>query len=328
MRALLDHPAFSALPTEGQGELWHWQVLRLDRMLRWQERAVVDRLVRLIFEIDALVALADATVYHDFVMPEAHEGETEIIATDLYHPFLADPVANQLRVDQQQRLLFLTGPNMAGKTTYLRAAGIALYLAHLGMGVPAAAFQFTPCDCLFTAITLADNVRKGVSFFRAEALRVKAIAQAVANGRRVAALLDEPFMGTNVKDALDASRVVLTGLATKRNNVFLVSSHLIELGEALQATGSVECCHFEAGEEILRATYQAVSTSWTLPHLCWVRRHDPEAWARTRTVLVKAMPATRVLGHVVSTCRMAAVAACSQSSGFCSAHSACGAWVG
>ena len=258
MRELLDHPSFQSLPAEGWGEQWFWQVLRLDSMLRWREREVVDRLVRLIFEIDALIAMADATVYHEFVMPEVHEGLTEIRAEGLYHPFLDEPVPNGLCVDQKQRLMFLTGPNMAGKTTYLRAAGIALYLAHLGMGVPASSFQFTPCDSLFTAITLADNVRKGVSFFRAEALRVKAIAQAVANGRRVAALLDEPFMGTNVKDALDASRVVLTGLATKHNSVFLVSSHLIELGEALAATGAVECYRFEAGEESGRLEFDYV----------------------------------------------------------------------
>jgi DNA mismatch repair ATPase MutS len=92
-------------------------------------------------------------------------------------------------------------------------------------------------------------VRKGVSFFRAEALRVKTIAAAVANGRRVIALLDEPFMGTNVKDALDASRVVLMGLASKRGSVFLVSSHLIELGDALVETGAVQCFRFDANEE-------------------------------------------------------------------------------
>ena len=258
MRELLDHPAFIILPREGQGELWSWQIMRIDRTLRYDHRDAVDRIVRLVFEIDALVGMADATAHHGFVMPEAHEGLTAIDARGLFHPFLEEPVPNDLRLDQTHRLLFLTGPNMAGKTTYLRASGIALYLAHLGMGVPASSFRFTPCDSLFTGITLVDNVRKGVSFFRAEALRVKTIAAAVANGRRVVAVLDEPFMGTNVKDALDASRVVLTGLAGKHGSVFLVSSHLIELGEALVGTGAVQCYRFDANEESGRLEFDYV----------------------------------------------------------------------
>ena len=249
LRTLLDHPAFIVLPREGQGQLSWWQIIRIDRVLRYDHIDAIDRIVRLVFELDALVAMADATSYYDFVMPEAHDGLTEIDARGLFHPFLDDPIPNDLCVNQEHRLMFLTGPNMAGKTTYLRATGIAIYLAHVGMGVPAISFRFTPCDSLFTAITLVDNVRKGVSFFRAEALRVKTIAAAVANGRRVIALLDEPFMGTNVKDALDASRVVLMGLASKRHSVFLVSSHLIELGDALVETGAVQCFRFDANED-------------------------------------------------------------------------------
>jgi DNA mismatch repair ATPase MutS len=258
MRSLLDLPAFQALPAEGHAELWHWQIMRLDRMLRYDEGPAVDRLIKLIFEIDALVGMALATAALEFVLPEVRAGPTEIEATELVHPFLDEPVPNQLHVDQQHRLLFLTGPNMAGKTTYLRAAGSALYLAHLGMGVPARTFHFTPCDCLFTAITLVDNVRAGISFFRAEALRMKTIASAIANGRRVVALLDEPFMGTNVKDALDASRAVLTRLAGKHNSAFLVSSHLIELGEALLETGAVECARFEATDRNGRLEFDYV----------------------------------------------------------------------
>jgi DNA mismatch repair ATPase MutS len=153
-------------------------------------------------------------------------------------------------------MLFLTGPNMAGKTTYLRSCGIALYLAHLGMGVPARSFRFSPCQRMFTSISVHDNVRSGVSFFRAEALRVKAIAQSLSEGFRVVALLDEPFMGTNLKDALDASRAILESFAHKEGSVFLVSSHLIELGDHMIATGRVDCQHFEAHEHEGRLRFE------------------------------------------------------------------------
>lgn len=248
MKELLERPVFSILPREGDGELACWRIMRIDRILRMDERATVERLMRLSFDIDALVAMAEATQYFNYVMPEVLDEPGTLIGEGLYHPFLAAAVPNPLKVDQQQRLLFITGPNMAGKTTYLRACGIAIYLASLGMGVPARTFRFSPFNNLFSAIALTDNVREGVSFFRAEALRVKTIAAAVANGRNVVALLDEPFKGTNLKDALDASHIVLERLSEKEGSIFLVSSHLIELGDALDATGRVSCARFEANE--------------------------------------------------------------------------------
>jgi DNA mismatch repair protein MutS len=249
MRTLIQSPAFSVLPQMGDRQSSCWQLMQLDRVIRLDQRPAIERILRIIFELDALVSMADAIGRFALVLPEVTDGPVEVIAEGIYHPFLTKPVPNALQLDQTQRLLFVTGPNMAGKTTYLRACGIAVYLAHLGMGVPARAFRFSPCDCLYTAISLTESIRDGVSFFRAEALRVKTIAQALANGKHVVGLLDEPFMGTNVKDALDASRAVLTRLAQKEGSVFLVSSHLIELGEVLLSTRSVACYRFEASEQ-------------------------------------------------------------------------------
>jgi DNA mismatch repair protein MutS len=258
LRNLLEHPAFMVLPGEGEVGMSCWRVMRLDRMLRLDERPAVDRLLRIVFEIDALVSMADTTDQCGFVIPELVDGPIEIVADGVFHPFLTNPVPNPLRLGPDSRLLFVTGPNMAGKTTYLRACGMAIYLAHLGMGVPARGFRFSPSDTLFTAISLTDNVREGVSFFRAEALRVKTIAQSVAEGRAVVALFDEPFMGTNVKDALDASRAVLSRLASKEGSVFIVSSHLIELRDPLSSTVSVECCRFEANDQSGRLEFDYV----------------------------------------------------------------------
>ena len=105
--------------------------------------------------------------------------------------------------------------------------------------------------------SLHDDLRNGVSYFRAEALRVKAIAQAIAEGYRVVAILDEPFKGTNVKDALDASLAILERFAARRDCLFMFSSHLIELSERLSSTGQIDCRYFEAeeGEGRLRFDY-------------------------------------------------------------------------
>jgi DNA mismatch repair ATPase MutS len=249
MRALLARPAFGAVADQSRVGLPWWSVMRLDKLFRRTERAAVERLLQIVFELDALIAMAETVRKNRFVMPEVVDGALAAEADGVSHPFITDPVPNPIQLDQRRRMLFLTGPNMAGKTTYLRACGIALYLAHLGMGVPARSFRFSPCQRLFSSITVHDNVRSGVSFFRAEALRTKAIAQAVNDGYRVIALLDEPFMGTNVKDALDASRAILERFAAKEGSLFLVSSHLIELGDYMVATGQVDCRHFEAFEQ-------------------------------------------------------------------------------
>ena len=258
MRDLIARPALRVVPDQERWDLPTWTILRIDRVLRHHERKTVERLLNLLFEVDALVSMAEVVQRSKYVMPEIVDGPLAVEAEAVAHPFITDAVANPVRLDQERRMLFLTGPNMAGKTTYLRACGIALYLAHLGMGVPARSFRFSPCQRLFSSITVHDNVRSGVSFFRAEALRVKTIAQAVTEGYRVVAMMDEPFKGTNVKDALDASRAILERFASKQGSLFLVSSHLIELGEQMIATGQVDCRHFEAGEQEGRLRFEYV----------------------------------------------------------------------
>jgi DNA mismatch repair protein MutS len=256
-RALLARPRLSRVSDKEIGSWGFWRILRLDQLFRLREKTAISRLLQLIYETDALVALADVTRKHGFVLPRIEEGPLRVHAEGLVHPLVRNAVANPVDLDQDRRVLFLTGPNMAGKTTYLRAFATALYLAHLGLGVPARSFRFVPAQRLFTSISLNDDLRGGISYFRAEALRMKAIAQAVAEGHRVVALMDEPFKGTNVKDALDASLAILERLAAKDDCLFVFSSHLIELSERLGAVGHIDCRYFEAdeGEGRLRFEY-------------------------------------------------------------------------
>lgn len=247
MRELLARPKLSQVLEKKVGRRT-WKILRLDQVFRLQEHKAIDRILELIYEIDALVSMADATDKYQFVLPHTETGPVHVHAEGLVHPLVQNAVANPVQLDQQRRVLFLTGPNMAGKTTYLRAFATALYLAHLGMGVPARSFTFVPVQRLFCSISLSDDLRSGISYFRAEALRTKVVAQAVAEGYRVVALMDEPFKGTNVKDALDASLAILQRFATKKDCLFMVSSHLIELGEQLSSNDQVDCRFFEAEE--------------------------------------------------------------------------------
>jgi len=222
--------------------------LRFDQIFRLKEKVSLDRILQLIHELDALVAMADVTHKQGFNLPSVEQGSLRVHAEGLVHPFLREAVPNPVQLDQKSRVLFLTGPNMAGKTTYLRAFATSLYLAHLGMGVPARSFHFVPAQRLFSSFTLSDDLRAGISYFKAEALRVKAVAQALADGYRVIALMDEPFKGTNIKDAFEASRSILLRFATKQDCLFMFSSHLIELSEEVSTTGQVNCRYFEAQE--------------------------------------------------------------------------------
>jgi DNA mismatch repair ATPase MutS len=79
----------------------------------------------------------------------------------------------------------------------------------------------------------------------------------VAGGYRVVAIMDEPFKGTNVKDAFDASLAIMARFATREDCLFMFSSHLIELGEQLRAVDQIDCCYFDAEEreERLRFDY-------------------------------------------------------------------------
>ncbi|MAM70287.1 MAG: hypothetical protein CMP91_03975 [Gammaproteobacteria bacterium] len=249
MKALLAHKKLLSLPDKETWNMNFWTVMRIDQIFRVYAKSAVHRLLQIIYEIDALVALADVTRKHGFNLPQVEDRPLFMQGEDLVHPFIKNPVPNPLKLDQEKRMLFLTGPNMAGKTTYMRACAVSYYFAHLGMGVPAKSFRFSPAQKLFSSISLSDNLNDGISFFRAEALRMKDIAQAIADGYRVIGLMDEPFKGTNIKDALDASQQILNRFAEKQDCLFIFSSHLIELSENIINSEQIDCRYFEAGEQ-------------------------------------------------------------------------------
>jgi DNA mismatch repair ATPase MutS len=222
-------------------------VLRLDGKLRAQDFAPLHRLAALVYEIDFLCSLARATQAHGLVLPEILEGATpHVEAEGLYHPLVEAAVGNPLHLHSGARLVFLTGPNMAGKSTYLKAAGVAVHLAQLGMGVPARSFQLTPFGCLFSGINTADDLRLGQSYFYREVRRVREAAEILADGTAAFVLFDEMFKGTNLKDASDACLAVLRGFAACQNSAFLVASHLAELATGIEALPGATFLHVGA----------------------------------------------------------------------------------
>jgi DNA mismatch repair ATPase MutS len=131
-------------------------------------------------------------------------------------------------------VLFLTGANMAGKSTLMKSFGIAVYLAHMGFPVAAAEMEFSVREGLYSSINVPDDLSLGYSHFFAEVLRVKKVAEAVSAGRNLVVIFDELFKGTNVKDAYDATLSVTEALAAYSRCWFVISTHIIEVGETLR----------------------------------------------------------------------------------------------
>ena len=152
----------------------------------------------------------------------------------MFHPFLAKPVGNTITVDENSNVIFLTGANMAGKSTFMKSFGITVFLAHVGFPVPAKEMEFSVQNGMFTTINLPDNLSMGYSHFYAEVLRVKKVAQQVRQTQHLIVVFDELFRGTNVKDAYDATVAVTEACAGIRNCTFIISTHLIEAGEVLK----------------------------------------------------------------------------------------------
>lgn len=222
------------------------RLLGMDRTLRQDLASTISDILTALFEVDALHAMATATRESRFVFPELVDGmEFLVEAEEVVHPFVSAAVPNRVELGSGGVVLFLTGPNMGGKTTYLKAVAIALYLGHLGMGVPATRMRFTPLDAIHTSMHPEDDLRAGLSFFLAEVRRVKHVAERLATGERAFVVFDEVFKGTNIRDAIEASKQVILGFARCRASGFIFASHLSELAPDLEREPSVRFACFD-----------------------------------------------------------------------------------
>lgn len=252
LQALIDRVRTGRLRTSGGP----WTVLRADHVVRVQRKADLGRILELLYELDALCAMARLLDEDGWTLPELVDGGGfELDGTGVVHPFLERPVPNPVKVSGGESLVFLTGPNMAGKTTWLKAVTLSAYLAHVGMPVPARRFRMSVLDAVYTSLSPEENLRAGLSYFMAEVRRVREVAEAVARGVRALVVFDEVFRGTNVRDALDASRLVTLGFARSRTSGFIVSSHLVELAEDLREEERIRFACFDGTIRDGRARY-------------------------------------------------------------------------
>ncbi|NVO86354.1 MutS-related protein [Hymenobacter terrestris] len=200
------------------------------------------------FWLEACWSVAKGLRQHEFAFPEFQSAGLHL--ADFYHPLLTEPVKNTLALGSDDNVLLLTGPNMSGKSTLLKALGLCVYLAHAGLGVPAAAARLPFYSSIVVAINLTDSLSGGYSHFLAEIRNLKAVLEAARGPGRVFAVFDELFRGTNVDDALDITQATVAGLAAFLRSCFLISTHLLQLESQLPAqpgrrTFCIECALHE-----------------------------------------------------------------------------------
>lgn len=202
-----------------------------NHVLADQLREILDA----VYHLDVYIAVADLATTHGFGYATALPANTHTLHIEaLRHPVIDKAIPNSVTLHRSGNMLFLTGANMAGKSTFMKAFGIGLYLAHMGFPVAAEEMTFSVMDGIWSSINVADNLAMGYSHFYAEVLRVKKVAMAVGEGRNLVVLFDELFKGTNVRDAYDATLAVTEALSAFEGCWFIISTHIIEVGEVLR----------------------------------------------------------------------------------------------
>jgi DNA mismatch repair ATPase MutS len=217
---------------------------RFDQYARDTAKTLIPALIECLGAAEAMWSLAAATKEHGWSYPRPG---SRLSVTGLFHPFLSHrAVRNDLQLGDEVRICFVTGPNMAGKSTFLKAVATATLLAHCGCGVPAAAMEFPVVGTLFSSVQMNDNLGAGESFYLAEVRRMRALAVALHDHESALAVIDEPFRGTNVHDAAEATLAVIVRLATHPQATVFVASHLAEVVPAISGDPRVRLLHFAA----------------------------------------------------------------------------------
>jgi DNA mismatch repair ATPase MutS len=218
--------------------------LAFDQLARDGAKPLLSDVVECLGTLEAMWSLAVATVEHAWSYPRP---SSHFSVQGLFHPFLGDKaVPNDLRLDDRVRVCFITGPNMAGKSTFLKAIALAILLGHAGCGVPAASLEFPVVGTVFSSVQIADSLSAGESFYLAEVRRIRALAVALHEHKSAVAVVDEPFRGTNVHDAAEATLAVITRLADHPASVVFVASHIGEVVPSIIDDSRICLLHFAA----------------------------------------------------------------------------------
>jgi DNA mismatch repair protein MutS len=203
-----------------------------------------------IAQLDALACLAQRAVTLDWTEPTL-VAEPRLVIDGARHPVVehcidAPFVPNDVRMDERRRMLIITGPNMGGKSTYMRSVALVVVLAHLGSFVPAAHAEIGPIDRIFTRIGAADDLAGGRSTFMLEMTETANILHNASQYSLV--LMDEIGRGTSTLDGLSLAYAVAKHIAQRLRPFTLFATHYFELIALAQELAGCANVHLDATE--------------------------------------------------------------------------------
>ncbi len=231
--------------------LFLWELHLLNWLEHWQQRSGrgARQWFTAIGELEALTSLATVAYEQpNWAFPQIQPGTSELRGVALGHPLLPDArrVTNDVELGPAGTCLLVTGSNMSGKSTLLRAVGVNVLLANAGGVVCAGELTLPACE-LGTSMRVHDSLAQGVSFFLAELLRLKDVVDAATRARQEQRtflfLLDEILQGTNSRERHIAVIEVL-GHLLREGAIGAVSTHDLELGEQGELQPALRPVHF------------------------------------------------------------------------------------
>ncbi|WP_082190365.1 DNA mismatch repair protein MutS [Frateuria defendens] len=201
-------------------------------------------------ELDVLATLAERAETLDWSAPELTDapgilierGRHPVVEKVREEPF--EP--NDLKLDDARRMLVITGPNMGGKSTYMRQNALIVLLAHIGSYVPASRAAIGPIDRVFTRIGAGDDLSRGQSTFMVEMSETANILHNATEHSLV--LMDEVGRGTSTYDGLALARAAAVHLAARSRAFTLFATHYFELTELAGEYAGIANVHLDAVE--------------------------------------------------------------------------------
>lgn len=210
----------------------------------------LKRFAEAICEIDVLCGFAERARALDWVAPELSaepgieisRGRHPVVESVLDTPF--EP--NDVRFDAQRRMLVITGPNMGGKSTYMRQTALIVLLAHIGSFVPASSARIGPIDRILTRIGAGDDLARGQSTFMVEMTETASILHSASAHSLV--LMDEIGRGTSTYDGLALAKACALQLARVNRAYTLFATHYFELTTLARDVPGIVNVHLDAVE--------------------------------------------------------------------------------